>query len=31
VLALAELMRRTVLEKFGVNLEYEVQIVGEDE
>ncbi len=31
VLALAELMRQTVFEKFGVNLEYEVQIVGEDE
>lgn len=31
VLELAELMKRTVLEKFGVNLEYEVQIVGEDE
>ncbi len=30
VLMLAELMRRTVFEKFGVNLEYEVQIVGED-
>ncbi len=31
VLELADLMRRTVLDKFGVNLEYEVQIVGEDE
>ncbi len=31
VLALAELMRKTVKEKFGVALEYEVQIVGEDE
>ncbi|MEZ8220644.1 UDP-N-acetylmuramate dehydrogenase [Candidatus Fervidibacteria bacterium JGI MDM2 JNZ-1-D12] len=31
VLALAKLMRQTVFEKFGVNLEYEVQIVGEDE
>ncbi len=30
VLTLAELMRRTVLEKFGIALEYEVQIVGED-
>ncbi len=30
VLALAELMRKTVLEKFGIALEYEVQIVGED-
>lgn len=31
VLALAEVMRRTVYEKFGVLLEYEVQIIGEDE
>lgn len=31
VLELAELMKRTVKEKFGVSLEYEVQIVGEDE
>jgi UDP-N-acetylmuramate dehydrogenase len=31
VLALAELMRETVKAKFGITLEYEVQIVGEDE
>ncbi|MGQ9463571.1 MAG: UDP-N-acetylmuramate dehydrogenase [Candidatus Fervidibacter sp.] len=31
VLALAEVMRRTVYEKFGVLLEYEIQIIGEDE
>lgn len=31
VLALAELMRKTVYEKFRINLEYEVQIVGKDE
>ncbi|GBC99098.1 UDP-N-acetylenolpyruvoylglucosamine reductase [bacterium HR17] len=30
VLALAEVMRQTVLDKFGIALEYEVQIVGED-
>ncbi len=30
VIELAELMRRTVMEKFGISLEYEVQIVGED-
>lgn len=30
VLALAEIMRQTVYDKFGVTLEYEVQIVGED-
>lgn len=31
VLELAELMRRTVKEKFDIALEYEVQIVGKDE
>ncbi len=31
VLELAKLMRKTVQEKFGVSLEYEVQIVGEEE
>lgn len=31
VLGLAELMRRTVQERFGISLEYEVQIVGEDD
>ncbi|MCS7263213.1 MAG: UDP-N-acetylmuramate dehydrogenase [Armatimonadetes bacterium] len=31
VIDLAELMRRTVKEKFNISLEYEVQIVGEDE